>query len=123
MLNILYGVLILLSLALLGLLIERLIIHRAERWLLALAQHLPKRREIRAQEWLTHLDEFETPWQILAFVVGCGVATLQAQENHLRAFVQLIMAAVKWLLLVPVRVVLFFRIKEEDLKGAPWYGP
>lgn len=123
MLNILYGLLILLSLALLGLLIERLIMHRAERWLLVLAQLLPKRREIRAQEWLTHLDELETPWQILAFVVGCGVATFRAQDNQLHAFVQLIMAALKWLLMVPVRVVLFFRINEEDLKGAPWYGP
>lgn len=123
MLNILYGLLILLSLALLGLLLERLIMHRAERWLLVLAQHLPKRREIRAQEWLTHLDELGTPWQILAFVVGCGVATFRAQDSQLRACVQLIMAAVKWLLMAPVRVVLFFRIKEEDLKGAPWYGP
>ncbi|UQN10613.1 hypothetical protein [Deinococcus sp. QL22] len=122
MLDVLYALLILIPFALLVILLGLLVTHQAQRWICVLAQHLPKRQEIREQEWLAQLDELHSPCGTLQFVLGCGLATFRAQESQPRAVVHLLFVTLKWLLLSPLRVFRFFRVTEDDVKAATPYG-
>lgn len=122
MLNVLSALLILIAVALLGILLERLITDQAQRWIRLLVRHLPQRQEVREQEWLVQLDEVHSRWETFSVVVGCSLATFRAQESPSRAVVYVLFVILKAVLLFPFSVFRFFRVTEDDVKAATPYG-